>query len=108
VDMGVMTMIAVVHPVDTVLVEMAIVTEAHLVVVTMTTIVVATAPLPELEALLMITHLPEVALRTLTVASMLQTHMLVAGLLMIALHQGITHQGMLRMNMMHHPAAVTG
>lgn len=87
-----MTMIVVARLVDTALVVMVIVIEAPLVEATMMMIVVDTVLLPELVVQLMIIH-PRVAgsrILTVVIIPLILTSM--AGLLMIDLHQGITHQ----------------
>jgi len=85
------TMTAVAHPVDTALAVMVTATEALLAVVTMMRSVVATAPLRELVALLMTTHLHVAALRTRTVVTTHPTHTSMVDLLMIDHRHGITH-----------------
>ncbi len=87
-----MTTIVVARLVDTALVVMVIVIEAPLVEATMMMIVVDTVLLPELVVQLMIIH-PRVAgsrILTVVIIPLILTSM--AGLLMIDLHQGITHQ----------------
>lgn len=108
--MVVMTMIAEAHPVDTALAVMDTVTEALLVVVTMTTTVVAIAHLPELVAQSTIIHLHEAVSRIPTAAAtILRTHTLVVDLPTTAHHQEEnTHLEMHHMSTTHLLAAVTG
>jgi hypothetical protein len=78
--------------VDTALVVMVIVIEAPLVEATMMMIVVDTVLLPELVVHLMIIHPRGAGSRILTVVIIPLILTSMAGLLMIDLHQGITHQ----------------
>jgi hypothetical protein len=87
-----MIMIVVARHVDTVLVVMVIVTEAHLVVAIMMMIVADTVLLQELVVPLMIIHPRVAGSRILIVVNHTLILTSMAGLLMIDLHQEITLQ----------------
>jgi len=87
-----MTMIVVAHLVDIALVVTVIVIEAHHAVATMMMSVGDTVLLPELVVQLMIIHPRVAGSRILIVVTIPLILTSMAGLLMIDLHQGITHQ----------------